>query len=182
MSKKQELNTAVRVTFKDGNVQEYLSLEDASKATGLSESAIKIRCNKSRQGSMNKKDKITCMWVDDYTFRSFQAKKSKSKGSRYELQIIKELTELGFYGLVTSRSESTRMDNSKVDIVDTENVMDCYIQCKATANTPNVEKITEECTRKERPLAIFWKKQKSSSKNPEFVLIPKEYFYKLITK
>ena len=81
MKKSQNLNTAVKVTFKDGTIQEYPSLEEASNATGLSESSIKIRCNRSRQGGSNKKDKITCMWIDDHTFRSYQAKKSKQKGS-----------------------------------------------------------------------------------------------------
>lgn len=176
------MNTAVRVTFKDGSIKEYNTIEEASEATGLSVASIKIRCNKSRQGSMNKKDKITCMWIDDHTFRYYNAKKSRSKGNNYELRIIKELTELGFNGLVTSRSESKRMDDAKVDIVDTENIMDCYIQCKATANTPNISKINKEVGKKDRPLAIFWNKQNNSTIQEEFVIIPKNYFYKLITK
>ena len=182
MKKNQNLNTAVRITYKDGSTQEYLSIEEASKASGLSESAIKIRCNKSRQGSTNKKDRISCMWIDDHTFRHYNAKKSRSKGNNYELRIIKELTELGFNGLVTSRSESRRLDDSKIDIVDTENVMDCYIQCKATANVPNISKINKEVGMKDKPLAIFWNKQNNSTVQEEFVVIPKEYFYKLIKK
>lgn len=122
------------------------------------------------------------MWVDDYTFRHYNAKKSRSKGNNYELRIIKELTELGFNGLVTSRSESRHLDDNKIDIVDTENVMDCYIQCKATANVPNISKINKEVGMKDKPLAIFWNKQNNSTVQEEFVVIPKEYFYKLITK
>ena len=129
---------------------------------------------------MNKKDKITCMWIDDHTFRSYQAKKSKSKGSGLEYKIIKELTELGFTGLKTSRGESTNMDNMKIDVCDPNNVLDFYIQSKNTANTPSIVKINNEVGLKDKPLAIFWKP--STEVNKEFVIIPKEYFYKLITK
>ena len=82
MAKKsqKQLNTAVRITYKDGRIEEYTTLQEASEKYVLTESAIKIRCNKSRQGGSNKKDKITCMWIDDTTFRSYQAKKSKNKG------------------------------------------------------------------------------------------------------
>lgn len=177
---KQELNTAVKVTFKDGSIQEYSSLEEASKGTGLSETAIKIRCNKSRQGSENKKDKIHCMWIDDYTFRSFQAKKSKSKGSKFEYDVIKDLTNLGFEGLQTSRGESKTLDNKKIDVYDSNNVLDFYIQCKHTTNTPSIVKLNNEVGLKDKPLAIFWKAAGEIDK--EFVIIPKEYFYKLIKK
>lgn len=74
------MNLSVEITYPNNRKEIYVNLEQASLASGLSETAIKIRCNKSRQGSANKKDKIHCKWVDDTTFRSFQAKKSKSKG------------------------------------------------------------------------------------------------------
>lgn len=41
--------------------------------------------------------------------------------------------------------------------------MDCYIQCKATDNTPNIEKIIKECSRKDRPLVVAWKKQNANT-------------------
>ena len=184
MAKKLEkqLNTAVKVTYKDGRVEEYSSIQEASEKSGLSEASIKIRCNKSRQGGSNKKDHITCMWVDDTTFRSYQAKKSKNKGNSYELKIIKELTELGFSGLKSSRSENRNLDNKKIDIADTENMLDCYIQCKATQNVPNISKINQEVGLTDKPLAIFWNKQNNSTIMEEFVIIPKNYFYKLIQK
>lgn len=172
----------MRITYKDGSVKEYTSLEEASSESKLSETAIKIRCNKSRQGGTNKKDGITCMWISDTTFRSYQAKKSKQKGNGYELRIIKELTDLGFTGLKSSRSENRNLDNKKIDIADTENVMDCYIQCKATSNIPNVSKINQEVGLTDKPLAIFWNKQNNSTILEEFVIIPKDYFYKLLQK
>ena len=90
MAKKsqKQLNTAVRITYKDGKIEEYTTLQEASEKSGLTESAIKIRCNKSRQGGSNKNDKITCMWIDDTTFRSYQAKKSKNKGSAFESEVV----------------------------------------------------------------------------------------------
>ena len=174
----QNLNTAIRITYKNGEVHDYTSIEECSEKTKISQAALKIRCNKS--GKMA--DGTLYEWIDSHTKKSYQAKKSRRKGQKYELDIIHELTDLGFKGLKSSRSESRNLDNAKIDIAETEDHLSCYIQCKATANTPNIEKISEECNYKDRPLAIFWKKQKPEvgTKCPEFVLIPKEYFYKLI--
>lgn len=80
----------------------------------------------------------------------------------------------------SSRSESKNLDNAKIDIAETEDKLSCYIQCKATANTPNIEGIMNDCPIKDRPLVIFWKKQKVNDKQPEFVLLPKSYFYELL--
>lgn len=75
------MDLSVEVTYPTGNKETYTNLLEASEASGLSEAAIKIRCNKSRQGSANKKDKIHCRWINDTTFRSYQAKKSRNKGN-----------------------------------------------------------------------------------------------------
>lgn len=174
------MDTSVEITYSDGSIKQYSSLEEASKESNLSEAAIKIRCNKSRQGSANKKDKIHCKWINDTTFRSYQAKKSKNKGSKYELEIIKELSELGYKGLVSSRSQNRSLDNAKIDIAETEDKLPFYCQCKATANTPNIEDISESCPYKDRPLIIFWKKQREGSISKDYVLMPKELLYKLL--
>tara|TARA_X000001036_G_scaffold105067_1_gene98222 strand:+ start:737 stop:1054 length:318 start_codon:yes stop_codon:yes gene_type:complete len=52
---------------------------------------------------------------------------ARAKGHAYELQIVNRLKDLG-YDAVTSRSESKRMDDLGVDIIDNT---DFYIQCKA---------------------------------------------------
>ena len=78
--KQKELDLSIIITYKDGKEETYPSLAEASIACGISESALKIRANKSRQGSTNKKDHIGARWVSDTTFRSYQAKKSKNKG------------------------------------------------------------------------------------------------------
>jgi hypothetical protein len=100
----------------------------------------------------------------------------KAKGNRYELKIIKELIDLGYPGLKSSRSESKSLDNDKVDIADPENVMGFYVQCKATKNYPDVIE----------PLVIFWNKQVQKEKNMgsagEFVIMTKKMFYDLIRK
>ena len=43
--KKQELNTSCKAIFKDGSTKEFASIEEASKETGITVAAIKIRCN-----------------------------------------------------------------------------------------------------------------------------------------
>lgn len=78
--------------------------------------------------------------------RKRSASYSKTKGNRYEQQIAKELRELGFSGVKTSRSESKTVDNNKVDIIDTENRLPIQIQLKKTQNIPNYFKIRDEST------------------------------------
>lgn len=178
--KQKELDLSIEITFKDGHSEIFPNLQLASESCGISEAALKIRANKSRQGSVGKKDKIGAKWINDTTFRSFSAKKSKHKGSKYELDIIKDLTNLGYKGLVSSRSQSKNLDNAKIDIAETKDKLPFYCQCKATANTPNIEEISEACSYKDRPLVIFWKKQKLNSISKEYVLMPKELLYKLL--
>ena len=53
---------------------------------------------------------------------------AREKGHAYERQIIKELTELGYKGLKSSRSESRNLDDDKIDIAETSGHLPCYIQ------------------------------------------------------
>lgn len=146
--------------------------------TGLSVQTLKIRANK---GNIPK-DGIRVEWIDEHTKRSYKAKQSKRKGNAYELKIIHELTDLGFEGLVSSRSESKNLDNAKIDIADPMNILDFYGQCKRTKNTPNIESISEACPYKDKPMVIFWSKESDRQQNNEYVFMPKEYFYKLLSK
>ena len=72
---------------------------------------------------------------------SLKKKRSKSysrtKGHSYETKIAKEFRELGYTGVVTSRSESKSMDDKKVDLIDTEGKLPYYVQLKKTQNTPS---------------------------------------------
>ena len=88
------------------------------------------------------------------TKRKRNPKNSRRRGNAYEVKIAKELQELGFLGVVTSRSESKRMDDSKVDLIDTENKLKCLLQLKLTQATPNYFKIRNECPIKDKPFCI----------------------------
>ena len=57
--------------------------------------------------------------VSEKIKRKRNPKNSRSRGNAYERRIAQELRDLGFTGVVTSRSESKRMDNAKVDLIDT---------------------------------------------------------------
>lgn len=69
---------------------------------------------------------------------------NRNRGHRAEQKIVKELKELGFDGVVSSRSESKSMDDNKVDIIDKNNQLPCYIQIKHTLQTPQYFSIREE--------------------------------------
>ena len=113
-------------------------------------------------------------------------KYSKGKGNRYEQKIAKELRELGFAGVVTSRSESKKLDNLKVDLIDTNSQLPFNAQLKCTSNTPSFFKIKSQCPLTDKPFVLFWNAQKVSKgqfnmhSEGEIVFVPKEFFYELI--
>lgn len=110
--------------------------------------------------------------------------RNKAKGSEYERKIAKELRDLGFDGVVTSRSESKAVDNNKVDLIDTENKLPCFIQLKRTVNTPQYFKIREESTVDSEKFVLIWNRQEKANVNfvsvGEVVMLPKTLFYELI--
>lgn len=167
---------SVEITFKDGHKEIYPNLVEASEASGISESAIKIRCNKSREGSANKKDKIHCRWISDTTFRSYSARKSKSKGSNWEYELRDKFKAIGYEDCVTSRGESRKMDNSKIDII--SDSLPCYVQAKNLQNNPSYFNIESECPLKDKPFVICWKK--SDEQNKAIAMIPIDFFYELL--
>lgn len=82
-------------------------------------------------------------------------KYSKTKGSRYEQQIAKELRDLGFTGCVTARSESKSTDDNKIDIVDKDGKLPFNIQLKKTLVAPQYFKIREESTVNPESFVLF---------------------------
>lgn len=116
--------------------------------------------------------------------RKRSASYSKTKGNRYEQQIAKELRELGFSGVKTSRSESKTVDNNKVDIIDTENKLPIQIQLKKTQNIPNYFKIRDESTVNPEDFCVIWAKQEPRETNiitiGEVAIIDKKMLYKLL--
>ena len=110
--------------------------------------------------------------------------RNKAKGNEYERKIAKELRDLGFTGVVTSRSESKTVDNNKIDLIDTENKLPCFIQLKRTVNTPQYFKIREESTVDPEKFCLIWNRQEKANVNfmsvGEVVMVPKSLFYQLI--
>lgn len=113
-------------------------------------------------------------------------KYAKQKGNRYELKIAKELNELGFKDVVSSRSQDKRADANKVDLVSLCDDLPFNIQIKCTQNTPSYFKIADDCPYKDKPFIIMWNSQKLQSNGidmgsqGEVVMVPKDYFYDLL--
>lgn len=178
MAKGQELNTAVKATFKDGTSKEFASIEEASQETGVSVAAIKIRCNKPGSGG---KDKTTFEWLDDHTARHFRAKKSKNKGRGLEYEIVDRLKEIGYADVCRSAGESKRLDNAKVDIADPSGQLEVAIQAKHYSNFPNYFKIREECT-DPRDFVLIWKKSAEAGEISKgtVAVMDVDLFYRLL--
>lgn len=111
-------------------------------------------------------------------------KNSRRRGIAYEQQIAKELRELGFEGVVTTRSESKSLDDKKIDLTDPTNKLFFHSQLKRTQQCPNWFKIEAECPLKDKPFIIFWNAQVPTDKTfrslGEIVMLPKSFFYELI--
>lgn len=173
------MNTACRATFKDGHVQEFSSIEEASEKTGLTIASIKIRCNRKGSGG---KDKTLFEWLDEHTKRHYQAKKSKNKGANFESEIVNSLREIGFEGCVRAAGESKKVDNNKIDIIDTKGELPVNIQAKYTQNLPNYFTIRDACTDKTKPFCLLWKKvaEEGSISKGSVAVIPLDFFYELL--
>jgi hypothetical protein len=130
---------------------------------------------------MNKKDKIHCKWIDDTTFRSYQAKKSRNKGKETEYEVVEALKNIGYSGVSRSAGESKALDNNKIDVFDANNELEVAIQVKNMQNTPNYFNIREACT-DERDLVLIWKKaaEVGSISPGTLAIIPVDLFYKLL--
>lgn len=185
------MNTACRITYPTKETFEYKSIEEASKGTEeyannhpklakkykpvLSVAAIKLRCNKSEPP----KDGVVCEWLDEHTKLSYRAKKSRSKGRDLEYKIRDKLREIGYTGVERAAGESKKVDNNKIDLLDTEHKLPVNIQAKNYANTPNYFGIKEECTDKSKPFLLCWKKNTLQSNNVVF-FVPEDFFYELL--
>lgn len=112
-------------------------------------------------------------------------KLNRARGQNYERRLVNELKEITRNeNLCTSRSESKKLDNAKIDIADPDSVLCFYVQAKATQATPSIKKINDEVGLKDKPLVIFWNAQearetKQISKG-EYCILPKSFFYELI--
>ena len=175
------MNTSCKATFKDGTIKEFASIEEASESTGISIASIKIRCNKPGSGG---KDKTLFEWLDPFTKKHYQAKKSNNKGSAFETEVINHLKAIGYTGCVRAAGESKKADNNKIDIVDTERKLPVNIQCKNTQNLPNYFTIRDACTDKSKPFCLAWKKAAEGGSNSPgtVMIIPIDLFYEFLSK
>ena len=182
MAKKQT-NTSVIATYKDKHTETFQTIEEASEKTGLPINSIKSRANKPGSGAKSK-DGITFEWADPSVKRSKQAKKNKTKGNAYELEVVHKLREIGYVDCVSSRSQNKMLDANKVDICDPSGKLPVNIQCKYTQNLPNYFDIRDACSDKDKPFCLAWKKAGKDGENSrgQVVIMPIEYFYDLIRR
>lgn len=109
---------------------------------------------------------------------------SRNKGARYEQQIAKELRELGYPNVKTSRNESKTTDDNKIDIIDPDNRLPINIQLKKTQNIPAYFKIRSESDSDPEKFCIIWARQEKKATNictvGECAIISKQMLYKLL--
>jgi Holliday junction resolvase len=75
---------------------------------------------------------MTFIWADESVRRSKQAKKNKTKGNGFELEVVHKLREIGYEGCMSSRAVNKIADANKVDISDTNDELPINIQCRYT--------------------------------------------------
>lgn len=130
------------------------------------------------------KKKLIKNTKDDVEKKKRNLRRNKTRGSDYERTIVQKLRSIGYEQVATSRLLSRDMDNKKIDIVDPENKLPCYIQAKATQVTPDYFGISNSCPLKDKPFVIFWKKTKSTESTiravGEVCMIPTDFFYELL--
>lgn len=171
----KKLSSKITITYKDGTQETFSDVYAAAKTTGLSEQVILTRCNR----KLNSNDGFTCRWTEQ---RSRTAKANKRKGNNFELEVINNLKNIGYDGCVSSRSQSKRTDDGKVDVIDVNEKLPTHLQIKYTKSTPNYFKIQKECPFKDKPFSIIWKKTGESGHNSPgtVAIIDIDFFYKLL--
>lgn len=120
------------------------------------------------------------------------ANRSRDRGNGYERTLVREINAMG-YEVVTSRSESKRMDDKKVDIfspmdVEADKVFPYFVQAKFTQANPQYTKILDEMPDQRSGIIIHQKSEARKNKNGstrhyamgEYVIMKKELFYELL--
>ena len=93
-----------------------------------------------------KKEKITS---EEKLKKGRNVKRSRARG------VARELRDMGFANVVTSRAESKRMDDMKVDLIDPTGLLPFYAQLKRTSKCPSFFSIEAECPLKDKPFVVF---------------------------
>lgn len=80
----------------------------------------------------------------------------RKKGHKYELQIAKLFKELGFSACVSSRSESKRTDDEKIDLCFTAPFQ---AQCKAVERLGNLHSVLDEMPKRKNLWNVVFHKR-----------------------
>lgn len=109
--------------------------------------------------------------------------RNRTAGHNFERLIVNELKELGFYDVVSARSESKNMDDKGVDIFGPK--FPYYIQCKNSKTYQKLhELITSEKLPTDKPTVVFQRKtRKANTKfvtEGDYVSMSKDTFYELL--
>ena len=119
------------------------------------------------------------------TNKKIIGKRSRNRGHAYERKILNELKKITKDdSLCTSRNESKKLDDMKIDISDPNNVLPFYCQIKTTQQVPPIK--NDEVGKKDKPLVIFWNAQEPKDTKQisvgEYCIVPKSLFYLLLAK
>lgn len=98
---------------------------------------------------------------------------NRTKGHNYERQLAREFRDMGWENCLTSRYESKRVDDSKVDLCFTEPF---NVQAKSFYNFKSPVKILKEMPSDSNYNLVF---EKIKHKG-EYVCLKKEDFYEII--
>ena len=69
------------------------------------------------------------------------ANRNRTAGHKWELEVIKDIKEIGYTEAVSSRYSSRETDDAGIDICNTDNLA---IQCKNTSKNIDYHKINKE--------------------------------------
>lgn len=112
------------------------------------------------------------------------ANRNRTAGILGELKIVHELTDLGFDKVVTTRSESKRLDDMGVDIMQLPSPLfplPCYFQSKKALKAPTFDLVEAEL---DKPLVVIYMKQEKKGSRfftvGEYAIMKKEFLYKLL--
>lgn len=119
---------------------------------------------------------------------------NRNRGHNYERKIVKFYRDLGFEDVVTTRSESRRMDDKKVDIFtphhsSAKTPLPFYVQCKLSTGKRMInyhQLFTFEDLPKDKPYIIHHKiadkKEKKFIPVGEYVIMSSDFYEKLLQK
>lgn len=102
-----------------------------------------------------------------------RGKSARVKGHTFERDIAQKFRDLGWTDCETSRFASKKMDDLKVDLVETPPF---YVQCKAVENLGPLHNVLAEMPKKDMLNIVFHKKSRKGT----IVAMTEESFWALI--